>query len=479
MLSDHRNAEFHSNAPGFDPVKPEGMTMPAGFESVNPEGMDENSPAFQRWDRGTVVLSPEGTAGSAIVGRPFGTHTLRRSSPALKRWAILNCPFRDIALSLLLSCLACSALADPNVPVRFLRTPAQGLQPQTVVDSYGAVHLVYLRGDPKASDVFYARRAAGSSAFSTPIRVNSAPGSAIAIGTVRGAQLALGRNDRVHVVWNGSQPATDPGAKGSPMLYTRLDDSGHAFEPQRNLMTCTMNLDGGGSVAADRAGNVYAVWHGHLRTGPDDEVHRGVYVARSTDDGKTFTPEKQVNPEGLGVCGCCGLKASTDRRGDLAIVFRSADEIGNRDSMLLLSADHGNTFRSLLLGKWRSSTCPMSTPALDQGPDNVMLAMWETQGQVFRRALYPNGPDSSSVALAADGNPGNRKHPVAAFNEMNGSHLLLAWVEGTGWEKGGSLAWECIDLKSGGRSTGSRPGVPAWDLAAVIPERDGGFTIIY
>ena len=41
------------------------------------------------------------------------------------------------------------------------------------------------------------------------------------------------------------------------MLYTRLNDQGTAFEPQRNLMLRTFGLDGGGTVAADAAGNVY------------------------------------------------------------------------------------------------------------------------------------------------------------------------------------------------------------------------------
>ena len=36
--------------------------MPLGFDPVHPGGMDENSPAFQRWERGFVVSSPEGTA---------------------------------------------------------------------------------------------------------------------------------------------------------------------------------------------------------------------------------------------------------------------------------------------------------------------------------------------------------------------------------------------------------------------------------
>src|SRR5208283_4624222 len=102
------------------------------------------------------------------------------------------------------------------------------------------------------------RREAGKENFSEPIRVNSEPGSAIATGTIRGAQIALGKNNRVHVAWNGSGKAMPQSFnKTNPMLYTRLDEAGQAFEPQRNLMQQTFNLDGGGALGADETGNVY------------------------------------------------------------------------------------------------------------------------------------------------------------------------------------------------------------------------------
>jgi hypothetical protein len=40
--------------------------------------------------------------------------------------------------------------------------------------------------------------------FSSALKVNSHPGSAIAAGNIRGAHIALGRNGRVHVAWNGT-----------------------------------------------------------------------------------------------------------------------------------------------------------------------------------------------------------------------------------------------------------------------------------
>src|SRR5947207_11823362 len=94
-------------------------------------------------------------------------------------------------LSILLPFAACAAAA-PGPHVDLVRVPDGGLQPQAVLDSSGTLHLVYLAGDPKHCDVLYARRPAGQTNFSRPLQVNSTPGSAIALGTVRGAQLVLG-----------------------------------------------------------------------------------------------------------------------------------------------------------------------------------------------------------------------------------------------------------------------------------------------
>jgi hypothetical protein len=57
---------------------------------------------------------------------------------------------------------------------------------------------------------------------------------------------------------------------------------------------------------------------------------------------------------------------------------------------------------------------------------------------------------------------------------------LLAWTEGTGWAKGGSLAWQLYD--SEGKPTsekGRAEGVPVWSLATAVAKPDGRFVVIY
>src|SRR3954453_7297052 len=158
---------------------------------------------------------------------------------------------------------------NQGLRVRTSRVPNGGLQRQVAVDSEAVVHLLYYDGDPFKGDVFYTRSTDGGESFSKARRVNGTEGSAVAAGTIRGPQLAIGKNRRVHVAWNGSSASKlqgpvnpDSGKPGAPMLYTRLNDAGAAFEAERNLMHRSFGLDGGGTIAADARGHVYVLWHG-------------------------------------------------------------------------------------------------------------------------------------------------------------------------------------------------------------------------
>ncbi len=373
-----------------------------------------------------------------------------------------------------------SAVGVGNTPVvreevTLIRTPNGGIQPQVAVDQKGVLHLIYFKGDPGAGDIYYVRQAPGLAEFSKPIRVNSVPGSAVAIGSVRGAQIAIGKGGRVHVAWLGSGTAQPRGPNNAtPMLYARVNDAGKAFEAQRNVMQFAEELDGGGSLAADTVGNVYVAWHGNPYK--NGEANRRVWVARSTDAGKTFAREVAAYSEPTGACGCCGMRAFADDRGTLYILYRAATESIHRDMVLLVSNDHGKEFFGDRIAKWELNACPMSTAAINEAGSNVLIA-WETAGQVFFAEIRP-GTDRVSDVVAAPGDAQDRKHPAVAGNTRG--ETLLAWTEGTAWQRGGSVAWRVFN--ESGHPTevkGTVAGVPVWGLVAAFTRPDGGFAIVY
>jgi hypothetical protein len=361
--------------------------------------------------------------------------------------------------------------AETSPPrVELMGLPEGGIQPQAVMDDHQVLHVLYFKGAPASGDLYYMRRLPGAGEFSTPLRVNSVPASALATGSVRGGQLSVGANGRPHVAWYGAQEVEVAGSKRRPVWYARLGSDSLKFEPQVNVAVKSNGIDGA-TVAADPSGTVYVAWHGQ---GPQEgEAHRTVYVARSKDQGAHFAAEAPVAQASTGACGCCGLRALVDAAGTANILFRSATNGVSRDAAWLTLS--GAAAKPVVLQTWTLNVCPMSTFALTQDGQAVAAA-WETEQQIYYSRLDP-ATGTFSAPVAMDGPPG-RKHPSVATNAAG--ITLISWAEGTGWARGGTLAWEAIDRS--GKSLMARSNaapVPVWGLVSVVARPDGSFLILH
>ena len=113
--------------------------------------------------------------------------------------------------------------AEARVKVELLRTANDGIQPQVAIDSDETLHLIYFKGAERGN-VFYVKRDTDRSTWSDPIRVNSEKGSARRNGAISHAQLALGKDGRIHVTWFNMRPPK--------YFYSSSRDDGQGFEPQ-------------------------------------------------------------------------------------------------------------------------------------------------------------------------------------------------------------------------------------------------------
>ena len=343
--------------------------------------------------------------------------------------------------------------------------PEKGVQPEVATDEKGTIHLVYLRGDAKASEVRYTSRKAGE-AWQQSQTVNSVPGSAVAMGNIRGPQLAISQGGTVHVLWNGA--AT--GKTGRSLLwYAQGAGNGAGFDPQHDLLGKATALDGGASMTADAKGRVFVVWHGNANDAKPEESKRLIFLRTSTNNGDSFGEAEAINPGAPGICACCSLRGTLDDKGEPNILVRVAPETESRAMTLYVRRQ--SQWVSREIEQWKIAACPMSSASLaSSGPR--LLGAWETAGQIRRGWLTREAPLTILTAASKEA-----KHPTLINNGKG--RILLAWVEGSGWNRGGSACREVFDQDL--QSTGERgrmEGVPPWGRVAGFASAAGDFVVL-
>lgn len=354
------------------------------------------------------------------------------------------------------------AVAESRAAVETLRIPEGGRLPRAVVDAGGTVHLAYVGGGTHRANLFHVTRESGAAGWSEPRQVNSRELSVSGVGPVDGAQLALGPDNRLHVVWLQAEPAR--------FFYTRSLEDGSGFESQRDLSTGHEgSVEAGPAVAVDGGGHVFVFWH----AGALEDARRSVYLTVSRDGGTTFGPARRVSPATEGACACCGLAAMADPEGAVHVSYRGAGDNVRRGQRLLTSTDRGRSFTDRLVHPWELEACPVSTTNLFAGPHGLTAA-WETRGQVHFADV-----DRIEAVRAPPGKARfRRKNPVVAVNARGDT--LLAWGDGPGFSFGGSLHWQVFH--AAGRPLGEPGGgagtiIDGSTVAAVV--QDGRFLVIF
>lgn len=295
--------------------------------------------------------------------------------------------------------------------VRIVETPHQGVVPDAEIDAQGIVHVAYVSG----SDAYYAYSSDEGKTFSSPLRINSEPGT-VAGAMFRGPDIAAGKNGRIHVIWyvNSYQKKLPPDQWG--VFHAHLDLGQNSFSKARNL---NHKPSDNYSLAATDSGEVAVVW-----------TAGKIYLNSSLDNGETFSEAETV--QGADPCECCATRSFFSPQGTLFIDYR--EKANNIRDMHLLARPRGQRqFRREKISStpWPIQACPMTGTFLT-GQSKGLLIAWETKGSIYYTRTGPSGESPKEIHAADRG-----KYPLA-----------LAAPDGTvlvSWKEGSMLCWQLHD----------------------------------
>lgn len=302
------------------------------------------------------------------------------------------------------------------------------------------------------------------------------------LGAENGPQIAVDGLGRIYVTWvagswkvkgaaHGGHAADSGGGprKGPPprpgnlniYLATSTDDGKTFSAPVR------VNDDQEGAehrfptLAIGEQNTLYIAWLDKRLQTPEKSDFSRVFMARSTDGGKTFTKNTDAtNGQETGICHCCRLSLVTHPRQGLYVAYRN-DVHDMRDIFLAGSRDRGQTFsvpRPIESFRWMIPACPFNGPSLAFDEPGRLYAAWMTGGtvpgtpalgastgatyKVMYRSMDPASQGGGAPLFLAEGT-----HPRlvlgpdgASYIAYDGAGIHLARVGGTAGAKPSQLA---------------------------------------
>ena len=296
--------------------------------------------------------------------------------------------------------------------VRVVQVPHAGFVPDAEVDTLGDVHLAYVAED----NVYYVKSSDEGRSFGNPIRVNTEADFAFG-AAYRGPDLAVGKDDRIHVVWyNAAYQKKRPKHEWG-VSYSRLSTSGVDFEPTRNL---NHKPSDNFSIAADKNGKVAVIW-----------MAESAFASLSDDGGDHFSPALDLKTD---PCECCGSRAIYTDDASLSVLFRDKAD-NDRDTYLALLPSDARSFAHVKVSQavWNIDSCPMTGSFLSRA-ESGLVAGWETKSQIYYARLDKRGRKTSAGEIhVAD----RGRYPVV-LTASDGVTLVA-------WKNDSTLEWQLFD----------------------------------
>lgn len=290
-----------------------------------------------------------------------------------------------------------AVLSDAGVP--------HSARPRLSVGANGTLYMLALYGDADSRRLGMSVSHDGGDSF-MPVTPVSEPGANIA-GHGEAAPAFVHTPTSTYVVW---QEASDNG--DTRIMVAHGDGMGHRFDPPVNVIKKDKpSFNGFASIAAASTGEVYVAW---LDARDGGKGTFSVYVAKSTDKGKTFGPNIRVADS---ACPCCRPAIAVGAHGEVHVAWRKVFDGNIRDMIVATSTDHAETFAPpvrVAEDNWVLNACPDSGPTMAVANGKLFIA-WHTEIEdraMIHLAVSSDGGRSFGETQHASGDVQDPNHPV-------------------------------------------------------------------
>lgn len=287
-------------------------------------------------------------------------------------------------------------------PIRVSSGDANAAEPAIAAGPDGSVYVAWVNhGANSQGDVMIARFASDGQMQGAAVRVNSQPGIATAW---RGdpPMVAIAPDQSVLVGWTARVESES--GQATDIYLSSSRDHGQTFgAPVKVNDDPKPAVHGMHSLAVARDGRVYVAWldernvsplpmkdmkMGAKSTGHHMESNREVFIAASTDGGRSFSRNQRVATD---ACPCCKTALATTSDGRVYLSWRQVLPGDFRHIAVASSSDHTQTFTTPVIvsdDQWVLSGCPVSGAALFAGNDGSVQVLWYSEGKNGETGLY-------------------------------------------------------------------------------------------
>jgi len=305
-----------------------------------------------------------------------------------------------LALITLAGCNHVGATREAAAPPQPIQISASGIdaaEPATATAGDGTFYVAWVNHDAKNADVMLAHFNNKAEMQGAPVRVNRVAGVATAW---RGDQpsVAVAPDGAVYVLWTARVDAGDK--HGTDIYLSASTDRGQSFSSEVKVNDDKApGAHGMHSLAVAKDGRIYAGWLDERNVqapkpstkaeGHHMESNRDLYLATSTDGGRSFSPNRKVASD---ACPCCKTSLAVAADGTLYAGWRQVLPGSFRHIAVASSTDGGTKFSTPVIvsdDHWMLQGCPVSGPSLSVDKASGLLkVIWFAAGENSAPGLY-------------------------------------------------------------------------------------------